>query len=54
LSQNGYCLDQKARVWPTGIPWNFGMKLYQSNLEGESRPNQWVTFQNAHVGTRKA
>ena len=27
------------------------MKIYQSNLEGESRPIQWVIFQNSQVGT---
>ena len=33
--------------------WNFGMKLYQSNLEAESRPIQWVISQNSQVGTQR-
>ena len=36
---------------PAYLQWNLGMKLYQSHLEGESRPFQWVTSQKARVGT---
>jgi hypothetical protein len=36
---------------PADLLWNLGIKLFQSHLEGESRPFQWVTSQNARVGT---
>ena len=50
LTQNGHCLDRKARIRPTGIlsveSWH---EIYQYHLEGEIKPFQWVGPQNVQV-----
>ena len=52
LSQNGQCLDRKARAQSTGIStMEFGMKLYQSDLEGKTKPIQQEPTKNSQVNT---
>ena len=50
LTQNGHCLDRKARMRPTGIlsveSWHEILPVYP---EGEIKPFQWVGPQNVQV-----
>ena len=35
---------------PAYFRWNLGMRLYQSHIEGESKPSQWAISRNAQLG----
>ena len=51
LTQNGHVWIKRPESGrPAYLLWNLGMKLYQSHLEGEFRPIQWVVSQNIQVG----
>ena len=38
---------------PAYFQWNLGMKLYQSYIEGESKPSQWAKSRNAQLGPER-